>query len=211
MTAELGLSGRAGDQRLRGRIVAGFERPSAMRLEAVGPLGRRAFTLAARDGSATLLLEAGDPRILRNAPPDAILAALTGVNLSPADLQAILIGCVVPSPRATAGRVHANGMASIDLGPGAAIYLQRQGSQWVIRAARRDGWQIEYPAWAGRFPGTVRLESSSPDVRVDLTTTISQLETNGDIDPAAFRVEAPPGARTLTLEELRQSGPLSGN
>jgi hypothetical protein len=210
MTAELGLSGRAGDQRLRGPIVAGFERPSSMRLEAVGLLGRRVFTLAARDGTATLLLE-NPARILRNQPPEAILAALTGVNLSPGDLQAILTGCVVPSPRATAGRVHANGMASIDLQSGAAIYLQRQAGQWAIRAGRRDGWQIEYPEWAGRFPRSVRLESSSPDVRVDLTTTISQLETNADIDPAAFRVEAPPGVGALTLEELRQAGPLRGN
>jgi hypothetical protein len=211
MTAELGLSGRAGDQRLGGgRIVAGFERPSSIRLEAVGPLARRVFTLAGRDGSATLLYE-GDPRVLRNTPPDAILAALTGLNLSPGDLQAILTGCVVPSPRAKAGRLHANGLASIDLESGAVLYLQRRADQWTLRAARRDSWQIEYPEWAGRFPASVRLVSSSPDVRVDVTTTISQVETNVDIDPAAFRVEVPAGARPLTLEELRQAGPLRGN
>ena len=210
LTAELGLSGRAGDQRLRGPIVAGFERPSSMRLEAVGLLGRRVFTLVARDGSGTLLLE-GEARILRNAPPDAILAALTGVNLSPGDLQAILTGCVVPSPRPTAGRLHGNGLASIDLESGATIYLQRQANQWRLRAARRNGWQIEYAAWEGQFPRSVRLESASPDARVDLTTTISQLETNTDLDPAAFRVDAPAGARPLTLEELRQAGPLRGN
>jgi hypothetical protein len=210
LTAELGLSGRAGDQRLRGPIVAGFERPSSMRLEAVGLLGRRVFTLVARDGSGTLLLE-GEARILRNAPPDAILAALTGVNLSPGDLQAILTGCVVPSPRPTAGRLHANGLASIDLESGATIYLQRQANQWRLRAARRNGWQIEYAAWEGQFPRSVRLESASPDARVDLTTTISQLETNTDLDPAAFRVDAPADARPLTLEELRQAGPLRGN
>jgi len=210
LTAELGLSGRAGDQRLRGPIVAGFERPSSMRLEAVGLLGRRVFTLVARDGSGTLLLE-GEARILRNAPPDAILAALTGVNLSPGDLQAILTGCVVPSPRPTAGRLHGNGLASIDLESGATIYLQRQANQWRLRAARRNGWQIEYAAWEGQFPRSVRLESASPDARVDLTTTISQLETNTDLDPAAFRVDAPADARPLTLEELRQAGPLRGN
>jgi outer membrane biogenesis lipoprotein LolB len=180
-----------------------------MRLEAVGPFGRRVFTLAARNGSATLLL--GDARILRNAPPEAILAALIGVNLSPGDLQAILTGCVVPLPRPTGGRRHASGLASIDLESGAAIYLQRQANQWVLRAARRDGWQIEYPEWQGRFPRSVRLESASQDVRVDLTTTISQLETNVDIDAAAFRVEAPADARPLTLDELRQAGPLRGN
>ena len=210
LTAELGLSGRAGDQRLRGRIVAGFERPASMRLEAVGPLGRRVFTLAARGTAATLLFES-DSRMLRNARPEEILAALTGVNLAPADLQAILTGCVVPAPRPTAGRVHGNGWASIDLESGAVIYLQRQGTQWQVRAARRDGWVIEYSMWQGRFPQSVRMQSTASTVAVDLTTSISQLETNVDIDPAAFRVEEPPGAQPLTLEELRQAGPLRGN
>jgi outer membrane lipoprotein-sorting protein len=210
MTAELGLSGRAGDQRLRGRIVAGFARPSSMRLEGVGPLGRRVFTLAASNESATLLFE-GDSRVLRNERPEAILAALTGVNLAPADLQAILTGCVVPAPKPTAGRIHGNGWASIDLDGGSVVYLRRQGDQWLPAAARRDGWQIEYPQWQGRFPQTVRLQSQSAAVAVDLTTAISQLETNMDLDAAAFTVTVPAGAMPLTLEELRQAGPLRGN
>jgi outer membrane lipoprotein-sorting protein len=210
MTGEIGLSGRAGDQRLRGRIVAGFERPASMRLEAVGPLGRRVFTLTARDGSATLLFES-ESRVLRNAPPEEILGSLTGVTFAPGDVQAILTGCVVPTPRPTAGRLHGNGWASIDLDGGAVIYLERQGAVWQLRAARRNGWQIEYPQWQGRFPQSVRLQSTSGGLAVDLTTTISQLETNVAIDAAAFRVDVPKDARLLTLEELRQAGPLRGN
>jgi hypothetical protein len=209
LTAELGLSGRAGDQRLRGRIVAGFERPASMRLEAV-VLGRRVFTLASRDGSATLLFES-ESRVLRNAPPEDILGVLTGVTFAPADLQAILTGCVVPSPKPTAGRLHGNGWASIDLDGGAVVFLERQGGQWQLRAARRSGWQIEYPQRQGPFPQSVRLQSSSAAVAVDLTTTISQLETNVAIDAAAFRVDVPSDARPLTLEELRRAGPLRGN
>jgi hypothetical protein len=57
----------------------------------------------------------------------------------------------------------------------------------------------------------VRLQSTSGDVAVDLTTTISERVTNEDIDPAAFRVDAPADARPLTLDELRQAGPLRGN
>ena len=91
------------------------------------------------------------------------------------------------------------------------MYLQRQGNQWQVRAARREGWTIDYSAWEGQFPRSVRLESQSPTVRVDLTTNISQLETNADIDAAAFTVEAPRDARPLTLEELREAGPLRGN
>src|SRR5687767_3361512 len=53
MTAELSLSGRAGSQTLRGRVVAGFERPDSMRLEGLAPFGAPVFILAARGNQAT--------------------------------------------------------------------------------------------------------------------------------------------------------------
>jgi hypothetical protein len=208
LTAELGLSGRAGDEPLRGRIHAGFARPSSMRLEGVPPLGGAIFILAARGNAATLVL-LRESRIVRNAP-DAILGALTGVALAPADLQAILTGCVVPAPNPTGGRLHANGLASIDLAGNATIYLRRVASRWQLHAARRDGWQIEYPAFEGTFPKSVRLQSTAPDVRVDLTATINELETNVDLEADAFNVELRGDERPLSLEELRQAGPLRG-
>ena len=52
LTAELGLSGRAGQQKLRGRALAGFARPDAMRLEGVAPFGAPAFILASRGRTA---------------------------------------------------------------------------------------------------------------------------------------------------------------
>ena len=207
MTAELSLSGRAGDERLRGPVHAGFARPSSMRLEAVAA-GQLIFILAAPDENATLLL-ARESRVLRNQRPEEILGALIGVNLAPADLQAILTGCVVPDGRPTAGRIHANGWASIDLDGGATMYLQRAGAGWQVRAARRGGWRIEYTMGEGTFPAAVRLLSEEP-ARVDLTAAISQLETNLDLEPSAFMVNIPPGAVPLTLDELRNSGPLRG-
>jgi outer membrane lipoprotein-sorting protein len=209
LTAELGLAGRAGDQRLRGRVVAGFERPASMRLEGVAPFGPPAFILAARGGTAVLLLPR-DERVLRGAPAEEILGALTGVSLAPADLQAILTGCVTADAKPTGGQLHANGWASIDLGGDARMYLQRQSNAWQLRAARRAGWQVEYPAWQGRFPQSVRLQSDRPGVMVDLTATLSQIEANVDIDAAAFTVNTPPNAAELTLEELRDAGPLRG-
>src|SRR4051812_26727181 len=140
VTAELALAGRAGSQRLRGRVVSGFERPASMRLEGVAPFGQPVFVLVARGGEATLLLPR-DEHVVRGARPEEILGALTGVALAPADLQAVLTGCVMPAPKATAGRVHRNGWASIDLDGGAAVYLQRDASGWRVRAARRGDWQ----------------------------------------------------------------------
>ncbi len=178
-----------------------------MRLEGVPPFGQPVFILAAQSGTAVLLLPR-DSRVLRGPQAEAILEALIGVNLAPADLLAILTGCIVPNPMPTGGRLHANGWASIDLQGGARLYLRRATAQWEVRAAQRDGWQLEYTTGQSRFPATVRLTSDSPKVPVDLTTGISDLEANVDLDPAAFRVEVPPDANPLTLDELRESGPL---
>jgi len=208
LTAEIGISGRAGRQRLRGRVVAGFARPASMRLEGVPPFGAPIFILVARGENATLLLPRDEPRVLRGAKPEDILGALTGVALAPADLQAILTGCVAPMPQAMDGRRHANGWASIDLAGGATIYLEPARGGWTLRAARRAGWQIEYPSWNGDFPQSVRLQSTQPNANVDLTAALSQIETNKDLEDAAFNVNVPPGADAITLDELRDAGPL---
>jgi hypothetical protein len=41
-----------------------------------------------------------------------------------------------------------------------------------------------------------------------MTATMSQIEVNVDVDPAAFTVDVPPNAGPLSLEELRAAGPL---
>jgi len=207
LTAELSLSGRAGSQRLRGRALAGFERPDSMRLEGVAPFGAPAFILVSRGNMATLLLPRDD-RVVRGAQPEQILGALTGVSLAPADLQAILTGCVTAMPVPIDARLHQNGWLSIALRDGSTMYLQQDGRMWQVRAARRAGWQIEYPQWQGMFPAVVRLRSDAASAAVDLTAGVGQLETNMPLDAAAFTVMVPPAARSMTIDELRNNGPL---
>ena len=206
LTAELGLRGRAGSRRLSGRLVAGFERPASMRLEAVAPFGPPGFILATRGDSAILLLPR-DERVVRDQSAEAILGALTGVTVAPADLHAILTGCVVPVPKPAGGRLHSNGWASIDLESGATVFLRRMGT-WQVVAARRNGWEVDYPVWQGAFPQTIRLRSASEPADVDMTATLSQIEVNVDVDPKAFTVDVPPNVTPLSLEELREAGPL---
>ncbi|NOT25144.1 MAG: hypothetical protein HOP16_03480 [Acidobacteria bacterium] len=207
LTAELALSGRAGSQRVRGTAIVGFERPRSIRLEGVAPFGPPAFILAARDETAILLLPR-DNRVLRGERADEILGALTGVALAPGELQAVLIGCASAATGAIGGRVHGNGWASVDLSDGAVLYLERVGGRWQTRAAKRSGWQIEYSMWQGSFPQAVRLRSTDPQVNVDITANVSQVEANVPIDQAAFDVNVPPSARELSLAELRANGPL---
>jgi hypothetical protein len=209
LTAELSLSGRAGGRAMRGRAIVGFERPASIRLEGVAPFGPPAFILAGRGANATLLLPR-DRRVLRDARADDILGALTGVALSPADLLAVLTGCVTAMPVASAGRLHQNGWASIDLSGETTVFLERVMLGWQPRAARRPGWQIEYPSWRGAFPETVRLRAVDPTINVDLTAAVSQLEANVTVDPRAFNVDVPDDALSLTVDELRDAGPLRG-
>jgi outer membrane biogenesis lipoprotein LolB len=206
LTAELGLRGRVGGRRISGRLHAGFERPASMRLEAVAPFGPPAFILAVRGDQAVLLLPRDD-RVAKGQSAEAILGALTGVTLAPADLLAILTGCVLPASKPVGGRQHANGWASIDLDGGATMYMQRMGA-WRVRAGRRDGWEVDYPQWQGQFPQVIRLRSASDPGNVDLTATLAQIEVNIDVDPTAFTADVPASASPLSLEELREAGPL---
>jgi hypothetical protein len=213
MTAEIALSGRAGTQRLRGRVIAGFARPSSMSLTGVAPFGPPAFNLVS--GPETILLLPREARIVRGAKPEEILGALTGVTLGPADLLAVLTGCIVPDPTAVGGSQHEGNWATIALSGGATLYLRKPGSVWVLTAARRDGWRVDYLALQGNFPRTVRLRRETGTAQaqplVDLTAELSQLSTNIDVEAAAFTLNVPPGVTPLTLEELREAGPLRGD
>jgi hypothetical protein len=199
--AELGLSGRAGDTRLRGRINAGLAAPDSLRLEGVA-FGSPIFILAARRGEATLLLVRED-RVVRGAP-QAIVEALTGVALTPAELLAAVAGCGLGAGVPASGRIFGSDWAAVDAGGGLA-YLRRIGGRWRVAAAVRGELTILYADFASGLPATVHLRAGNV---ADITLRVSQLEINTSIDAKAFEVDVPPGAQPLTIEELRRSGPL---
>ncbi len=209
LQAELAISGRAGGEKIRGRVLAGFELAGRMRLEAVAPFGAPAFILVSQGGSATLLMPR-DERILRDAPPDAVIEALTGVSVSPDDLLATLDGCVRADRKPSAARTYADGWAAIELADGTTIYLRRQERGWRIAAATRAGLTIEYGGQVAAGPSRVRLRVAASDgsVTTDLAVSLSQVETNTAIDPRAFSLKPPDKAVPLTLDELRRAGPL---
>jgi hypothetical protein len=209
MTAELAISGRAAGQKLRGRVLAGIATPDRVRLEAVAPFGPPVFILAA-NGTNTSLLLPRDNRVLTGEPVSAILGALVGLELGPADLVAILSGCVESSPEASAGRSFPGGWGRIDIAGGSAAFLKREGARWTVRAGRRPGLAIEYGLAAGGAISRVRLEvagggQADTDVRVEL----SQVDVNPRLGPEVFQVKVPPDAVPITLADLRGT-PLVG-
>ena len=212
MQAELAIAGRAGGEKLRGRVIAGFELPGRMRLEAVAPFGPPVFNLVSRGGTATLLMPRDD-RILPDAPPASVIEALTGVSVSPDDLLATIAGCVTVDRTPSAARTYADGWAAVDLAGGATLYLRRQDRGWRILAGTRGRLAVEYGENFDRatgVPAGVRLRVAADDgsVTTDLGISLSQVETNAPIDPRAFSLKAPDKAVPLTLDELRRAGPL---
>lgn len=200
--AELGLSGRAGDTKLRGRINAGLAEPDALRLEGVA-FGRPVFILAARNGRATLLLNRED-RVVRNAPPEAIVQALTGVALTPPELLAIVAGCGLGAGVPSNGRAFGSEWVAVDAA-GGRTYLRRQDGRWRVAAAVRGELMTLYADFTSGLPATVHLRAGTV---ADLTLRVSQLEINTTIDSKAFEIQVPGDALPLSVEELRRAGPL---
>ena len=208
LTAELGLSGRAGRQRLRGRLIAGIAAPGSIRLEGVAPFGPPVFILAASPGRSTLLLPRDD-RVLFDAEPGEILEALAGLALGPDDLLSVLAGCPSREPVVRRGRRHGDAWTAFELGDGSEAYVRRLAGTWRLIALVRPALTIEYAELEGSRPALVRLVSrATGPAAFDLRVRLSQVELNAEVPEAAFRVTVPPEARPISLDELRDAGPM---
>jgi len=216
LTAEIGLSGRVGGRRLRGRVLAGFERSGSIRLEAPAPFGAPVFILAARANQSVVWFPR-DKRVLRDAAVADVIEALTGMRRQADDLAALLTGCLVAdhvqSEESVVMRFE-SGWLAVPFSSGAEAFLRNQRQQWTIVGGRYSSqgeqatlpWVVAYDDFVAGFPGRVRVSQPST---TDVTFRVSQLETNLTIDPAAFTLSVPASAVPMTLDELRQMGPLA--
>lgn len=207
LTAELALSGRAGSEKIRGRVVAGLESGGAVRLEGLAPFGAPVFILAGRRELATLLLPR-EHRVLADTGVTAVLERLTGLALGADDLRVILSGCLAEAPSPFDGRRWTSGWQAVSLAPDRVAYLRTVSGQPVVVAADYGAWRIDYDEVAGGFPRVVRVRRAT-GASTDITARVSQLETNVTIDPKAFTIEVPAGTDPMTLDELRSVAPLA--
>ena len=140
LTAEIGLSGRVGSRKLRGRVLAGFERSGSLRLEAPAPFGAPVFILAARANQSVLWFPR-DKRVLRDAAVADVLEAMTGMRWQPDDLLAVLTGCLVSDPQtaATEAKRFESGWIAMSLSGGAEAFMRRERQQWRIVGGRGLG------------------------------------------------------------------------
>lgn len=200
-TTEIRLAGRAGPQRIRARLLAGFAEPSSLRLEALAPFGAPALVLAS-DGAATTLLFPRDKQVLRGAPVASVLETLTGLALDATELRRMIFGCLAPA----GGRGERYGAAWQAVAAGdTRVYLHKG----VPVAADYRGWQIDYAGHLSGVARQVRVRRTVAAGLIDLTATLGDVELNIDLDPRAFVVDVPADAVAISLDDLRQSSPLT--
>lgn len=210
---ELSLSGRAGGERVRGRIVTGLESGGAVRLEAVAPFGAPFFILAGKNERATLVLPR-EHRVLKETGVADVLERLTGLSLGADDLRLIVSGCLVDRALPSDGRQWGSGWKAVTIGPARTAYLRTQNGQPVLTAADYGPWHVDYSAHDNGFPRAIRIRNapgpgSLGEGGIDITARIDQLQVNTQINPLAWVVEIPSDAEPMTLDELRSIAPLA--
>lgn len=204
---ELALSGRAGGDRVRGRVLTGLEPGGAVRLEAVAPFGAPFFILAGRNERATLLLPR-ERRVLKDTGVREVLERITGLALGADDLRLIMSGCLVERAEPTDGRQWGGDWKAVTVGPDRVAYLRTQNGVPVLTAADYGAWHVDYSGHAGGFPRIVRVRRAG-DAAIDITARLEQLQVNTQINQRAWTVDVPSDADPMTLDELRSIAPLA--
>jgi hypothetical protein len=208
ITLEMSVRGLVGGQRLRGRLSAGLARPASARLEALASIGQPVFLFVATNSDATIYLPR-DQRVARGRP-DALLEAVAGVPLDASALRLVVTGCV-NMPDIAGMQVIGNDWRVTSDGSD-EIYFRRDrtAASWRVAATvRRGAWRADYANFDSGLPRTIRLVST-PAGRFDLQLELSQIELNTPLGPDVFEVQVPSSAATVSVDELRRSGPLGG-
>ena len=182
LTADIKLSGRVDGRRVRGTLQVGLTRDGGVRIEAVAPFGAPIFTIAGRADAGTLWLPRS--REVVRAAPAEILEALTGVALPPSGLFEIVTACPAADDAVVkAERFSKPDLARVSLRSGAEVWWRPDVSPLHPLGARRAGALVEYRAFAGDRPQTVRLgatpgTAAHPALLAPISSlTLQQVET----------------------------------
>jgi hypothetical protein len=206
LSAEVRVSGHAGAQKLRSATLHGaVTAADQIYFEMPVPFGAPGFVLAGTGDRATLLLPR-DKRVLQARSAD-IVEALIGLKLTPAQLLALLAGCVDQSPELS-GAARFGDLVAVDM-PAGRAFLRREAGGWRVAAAVAGPLVVEYRQLEGRWPSEIRIDSApglTPVIAVSIG--LSQIEVNGSLEPSVFSLAVPADATPLTLDQLRAAGPL---
>jgi hypothetical protein len=204
-TGSLRVSGHVGGDRLPATIdVLTGATPAAFRLEGQAS-GREIFRLAGTADRATLYLD--DGHRFATGQSEALTDALIGVKLGPERWLALLTGCVAAPPDFISGGRYGAEIAVTT--PGGRVFLVIANGTWQAMDGLFDGLVLTYRPFTSTLPEAWRLRSEAGrDPSVDLTVEVDHATAGRPIPSSAFAVTLPDDARSMSLDELRQNGPL---
>jgi hypothetical protein len=203
--ASLRVSGRIGGERLPTTVnILTGATPTGMRLEGRAA-NRNVFRLAGTADEASLYLD--DGHRLATGRPEDLTDALMGVKLGPARWLALLTGCVATRPDLISGARYLADLAVST--PSGRVFLARLNGEWRNVHGSFDGLVVTYRRFSPALPDEWRLSSEAGrDPSIDLSVSADDVTTDQAIPSSVFTLALPGAVTPMTLDELRQSGPL---
>jgi hypothetical protein len=203
--ASLRVSGRIGGERLPTTInIATGATPTGIRLEGRAA-NRNLFQLAGTSDEATLYLDDGH-RSAKGRPED-LTDALMGVKLGPGRWLALLTGCVATPPDFISAARYAADLAVTT--PSGRVFLALINGEWRNVHGTFDGLVVTYRRFSSALPDEWRLSSEEGrDPSIALSVSVDDVTTDRALPSSVFTLALPDNVTPITLDELRESGPL---
>lgn len=200
---ELRVGGRVGGQRIPGlRLGTAFDKDGRIAVEA-RVSATAIFSLRGTAESATLVLQ--QDRQVVTGRAEAVLDALVGLPVGPDRLMRVLAGCITAAP-ALAGETI-GGFVHVKTADG-DVYLAERDGRWHARGGSFGDLDVGYQPGDGAWPRQVRL-SSRPGRRPEIDLVVDLVSVSTEPRPASvFVAVVPAGAERVTIEWLRDNGPL---
>lgn len=202
---QLRVSGRIGGQGLPATVdVATGVSAQGLRLEGRAG-GRSVFRLAGTAQSAKLYID--DGHRFATGTPEELTDALIGVKFGPDRWLALVTGCGLADGAMTSGSRYA-GMLAVSTSTGRG-FLQMVDGEWRMMHGFFDSLVVSYAKFAGQWPKQWQLASEAGrDPAIGLNVNVDNTTIGEPLPASVFTLDMPPDATQITLDELRQSGPL---
>ena len=197
--ARLTVDRKDGSLQLRGKQLVVLERPSRLRLEILGFLNQ-SLAVIATDGEGFEVYRAEDQSYRAGEVDERLLWNEAGIDLSPEEAVAVLLGVPISEPLPAAANAvrDGDGRIRIDLADAQGTVLQRVTFD---SAGRLRAFEVLDDSgavlWAAQFAeyrdigGSPFAHSIGLDVRSGMTRaeiSFRKVELNPDLPPGLFRL-----------------------
>jgi hypothetical protein len=134
-----------------------------------------------------------------------VIDALVGIRLEPARLLGILSGCVSSDPvPIDADRIGAYGRVRT---ADTTVYLRQRDEGWQLAAAEFGDLVVDYRRVESGVPRDIEVRRGA---EVSLRLRVIEFDRNPQLPASVFSVRVPESFVDVSVDQLRQNGPLGG-